>query len=222
LPANVSEVLVQPSDLERSARALGVLDEKGTIPRVPFTRQEAEGILALVPKQAALRALDFAANQTTATSGKLARYRMIHFATHGLVNDQDPELTGLVLSLVGERGQSLDGFLRLGQIYNLRLPVELVVLSGCNTGLGKDIRGEGLIGLARGFMYAGAARVVVSLWEVNDRATAELMVHFYKGILKDGLRPAAALRAAQVTMWRQKQWRSPYYWAAFTLQGEWK
>ena len=87
-------------------------------------------------------------------------------------------------------------------------------------GLGKEIKGEGLVGLTRGFMYAGAARVVVSLWSVNDKATADLMRRFYQKMLKQGEGPAAALRAAQVEMWRQKQWQSPYYWAAFTMQGE--
>jgi CHAT domain-containing protein len=98
----------------------------------------------------------------------------------------------------------------------------LVVLSACQTGLGKDIRGEGLVGLTRGFMYAGSSRVVVSLWSVNDQATAELMKRFYQGMLKNGERPAAALRAAQMEMWKDPRWRAPYFWAAFVLQGEWK
>jgi len=97
-----------------------------------------------------------------------------------------------------------------------------VVLSACQTALGKEIKGEGLVGLTRGFMYAGAPRVVVSLWNVSDEATAELMRRFYRGMLKDGLRPAAALRAAQVAMWKERQWDAPYYWASFALQGEWK
>jgi CHAT domain-containing protein len=124
--------------------------------------------------------------------------------------------------MVDEQDKQQDGFLRLHDIYNLKLPAELIVLSACQTGLGKEIKGEGMEALARGFMYAGAARVVVSLWSVNDRATAELMTKFYQKMLKRGERPAAALRAAQVEMWRQKQWQSPYYWAAFTLQGEWR
>ena len=90
------------------------------------------------------------------------------------------------------------------------------------TALGKEVRGEGLVGLTRGFMYAGAARVVVSLWNVNDKATADLMTKFYQKMLQRGERPAAALRDAQVEMWKQKQWQSPYYWAAFTMQGEWR
>jgi CHAT domain-containing protein len=124
--------------------------------------------------------------------------------------------------MVDAQGKPQDGFLRANDIYNLKLPAELVVLSACQTGLGKEIKGEGLVGLTRGFMYAGAARVVVSLWNVNDKATADLMTKFYEKMLKQGQRPAAALRTAQVEMWKQKQWQSPYYWAAFTMQGEWR
>jgi CHAT domain-containing protein len=102
------------------------------------------------------------------------------------------------------------------------LPVDLVVLSACETALGKEINGEGLVGLTRGFMYAGAPRVVASLWKVDDVATASLMERFYKAILKEGIRPAAALRQAQLEMWRDKRWSAPYNWAAFTIQGEWK
>jgi CHAT domain-containing protein len=127
-----------------------------------------------------------------------------------------------VLSLIDERGQPQDGFLRLHDIYNLQLRADLVVLSACETALGKEIRGEGLIGLTRGFMYAGAPRVVASLWKVEDKATAELMKRFYKGMLKEGKRPAVALRDAQVEMWRREGWQAPFFWAAFTLQGEWK
>jgi CHAT domain-containing protein len=131
-------------------------------------------------------------------------------------------LSGVVLSLVDRRGEPQDGFLRLNEIYNLRLNADLVVLSGCQTALGKAISGEGLVGLARGFMYAGAPRVVASLWSVDDRATAELMKRFYKAVLTKKIPPAAALREAQVDLLSDKGWRSPYYWAAFTLQGEWK
>ena len=146
----------------------------------------------------------------------------MHFATHGLINSQHPELSGIVLSLVDQKGQPQNGFLRLNEIYNLRLNAELVVLSACQTALGKEIKGEGLIGLTRGFMYAGAPRVVASLWRIDDRATAELMTRFYRGMLKDGLPPAAALRAAQISMWKDNRWSAPHYWAAFTIQGEWK
>jgi tetratricopeptide (TPR) repeat protein/CHAT domain-containing protein len=192
------------------------------IPRLPYTRQEAEQILALVPNAANLKAIDFKANYAITTSGELAQYRYLHFATHGLLDAERPGLSALVLSLVDEQGKPQDGFLRTNDIINLNLPAELVVLSACQTGLGQEIKGEGLVGITRGFMYAGAARVVVSLWSVNDRATAELMTKFYQKMLKAGQSPAAALRAAQVEMWKQKQWQAPYYWAAFVLQGEWK
>jgi CHAT domain-containing protein len=96
------------------------------------------------------------------------------------------------------------------------------VLSACQTGIGKQIRGEGLIALTRGFMYAGAARVVASLWKVDDAATSELMAEFYKQMFTNGLKPAAALQKAQLRISQQRRWRSPYYWAGFVLQGEWK
>jgi CHAT domain-containing protein len=110
----------------------------------------------------------------------------------------------------------------LHEIYTLRLNADLVVLSACQTGLGKEVRGEGLIGLVRGFMYAGAPRVMASMWEVDDAATAELMKLFYKGVLQEKLTPAAALRAAQIKMLTKRHWQAPYYWGAFVLQGEWR
>ena len=206
-----------PPDLTRA-----INDVRGEMRRLLLTRDEAEAILSVTPRTGALEALDFRANRATATSDELSRYRIVHFATHGLLNSEHPELSGVVLSLVDERGQPQDGFLRLHEIFNLRLPAELVVLSACQTGLGKEVKGEGLVGLTRGFMYAGAARVVASLWRVDDAATAELMKRFYRRMLKDEMRPAAALRAAQVEMWRRPQWRSPFYWGGFVLQGEWK
>jgi CHAT domain-containing protein len=167
--------------------------------------------------------LDFDASRATLISPELSQYRILHLATHGLLNSAHPELSGVVFSLFDRQGKPQDGFLRLHEIYNLKLSADLVVLSACQTGLGQEIRGEGLVGLTRGFMYAGAQRVVASLWKVDDRATAELMKRFYSGMLGDqSLRPAAALRAAQTAMWRTKGWESPYYWAAFVLQGDWK
>ena len=192
------------------------------IPRLPYTRQEAERALAFSPAAANLKAIDFEASRSTVTAPELSKYRYVHFATHGYLNTENPGLSAIVLSLVDEHGNPQDGLLTANDIYNLNLPAELVVLSACQTGLGKGIKGEGLVGLTRGFMYAGAARVVVSLWNVNDKATSELMARFYRAMLKDNKRPAAALRAAQIEMWKQPQWKSPYYWAAFVLQGEWR
>jgi CHAT domain-containing protein len=192
------------------------------IRRLPFTRKEGEQILAVAPRSTNMMALDFRANRSTATSGELSKYRYVHFATHGYLDSEQPGLSAIVLSLVDKEGKPQDGFLRAREIYNLKLPAELVVLSACETGLGKEVRGEGLVGLTRGFMYAGARRVVVSLWNVNDKATAELMARFYRGMLQDNKTPAAALRAAQVGLLANKQRPSPYYWAAFVMQGEWR
>jgi CHAT domain-containing protein len=169
-----------------------------------------------------MKAVGFEANRRRATSPELGQYRIVHFATHGLLNTEHPELSSLVLSLFDEQGNPQDGFLRLHDIYNLNLPADLVVLSACNTGLGKEVRGEGLVGIVRGFMYAGAARVVASLWKVDDEATAELMKRFYRHMLEDDMPAAAALRAAQVELRQHKRWHSPYFWAGFVLQGEWR
>lgn len=188
--------------------------------RLPASRQEAERIARLAPGGRRLVALDFNASRDLVTSGVLSRYRYLHFATHGLLNSQTPELSGLVFSLVDEKGQPQKGVLRLNDIYNLRLAADLVVLSACRTGLGKEVRGEGAIGLPRGFMYAGVQRVISSLWAVDDVATAELMTHFYREMLAGQKAPAAALRAAQLALWKEKKWQEPYFWAGFVLQGE--
>jgi CHAT domain-containing protein len=198
-------------------RDLGVAD--GKVPALPASRDEAEAIMSFAPWGTGLKALGFEANRATVIRPELAQYRIVHFATHGFVDHERPELSGLVLSLVDRNGRPLDGFLRLHDIYNLKLSADLVVLSACNTGLGKEVKGEGLIGLTRGFMYAGAGGVAASLWKVDDDATAQLMTRFYEGMFKRGLTPSAALREAQLSMWQQPRWRAPYFWAAFTIQG---
>ena len=210
------------SALTRATRNLGLGDSAKVFDRLPNTRIEAEKILALVPNAQRLQALDFDASFAKATDPNLAQYQIVHLATHGLVDPVNPELSGIVLSLFDQQGKSQDGFLRLHDIFNLNLPAELVVLSACETGLGKEVKGEGLVGLTRGFMYAGARRVVVSLWSVNDAATSELMAKFYQKMLQEGQNPVKALREAQLEMWNSGQWRSPYYWAAFTVQGDWR
>jgi CHAT domain-containing protein len=191
-----------------------------TIPRLPFTRWEADQILAVARDGSNLKALDFRANRAIATGGELSKYRYVHFATHGYLDTTRAGLSAIVLSLYDEQGKPQDGFLRTHDVYNLKLPAELVVLSACETGLGKDVQGEGLEGLTRGFMYAGARRVIVSLWNVNDKATASLMQRLYAGMLRNNKTPAAALRAAQIEMLRNAQWQSPYYWAPFEMKGE--
>jgi CHAT domain-containing protein len=193
-----------------------------SISRLPFTAIEAEKILAIAPARTSMKAVGFAATRSLSMSSELGQYRYLHFATHGYMDARHPELSALVLSLFDKDGKIEDGFLRLQDIYNLRLHADLVVLSACETGLGREIRGEGLIGLTRGFLYAGAARVLVSLWDVSDQGTSELMPRFYEAMLQKGRPPAAALREAQIAMFKSRKWQAPYYWAPFTLQGEWK
>ena len=205
-------------EAQRSAAQAGVND----LVRLRFSRQEADEIARLAGEKRNMKAVDFAANRSTATDARLGDYQIVHFATHGLINNQHPDLSGVVLSLVDEQGRAQNGFLRLYDIYNLKLNADLVVLSACQTALGKEIKGEGLVGLTRGFMYAGSPRVVATLWRIDDRATAEMMRRFYEAMLKDNLRPAAALRAAQLSMLRDRRWHSPHFWAPFTIQGEWR
>jgi CHAT domain-containing protein/tetratricopeptide (TPR) repeat protein len=214
--ASVTESVTR--DARKSPDDMGVQE----FLRLRFSRREAEEIAHLTPPALTRVALDFDASRDTVLSTDLGQYRIVHLATHSLLNSQRPELSGVVLSLVDRSGRPQNGFLRLYDIYNLRLGADLVVLSACQTARGGEIAGEGLIGLTRGFLYAGAPRVVATLWEVDDRTTALVMKHFYEGMLVRGQRPAAALRSAQAEVARTKGWEAPYYWAAFTLQGEWR
>ncbi len=191
------------------------------LPRLRFSRQEALGIAALAPGKVTTE-LDFAAGRDLVLSGRLRDFRYIHFATHGIFDAGRPELSGLALSRVGPDGKPREGFLSLRDVYDLDLGADLVVLSGCQTALGREIRGEGLLGITRGFLYAGAPRVIASLWWIDDRATAALMAELYRGLWAEGLRPAAALREARLSLARQHRFRDPAYWGAFVLQGDWQ
>jgi CHAT domain-containing protein len=209
------------------AQEAGIIDRRGRIIRLGFTAVEAKEILSLVSPEERLEAVGFDANLRLLTNDtKLSSYKILHFATHGWLNPDHPELSGILLSLIDEQGRQQNGVLQMHQIFNLHLPAEMVVISACETGIGRKIGGEGLNGLSRGFMYAGAKRVVASLWKVNDASTSQLMKHFYEGFgLREGLdlyqmRPATALRMAQLKMMGQRIWRHPYYWAAFIVQGE--
>ncbi len=217
MPAASDSTTRQPRDPAPS-EATGTL----AFDRLPATRREAAGIAELAPAEETLTALGFEADRSLVLGGGLRGYRILHFATHGVIDARRPELSGLALSLYDRRGDRREGFVRLRDLYNLELEAELVVLSGCRTALGREVRGEGLAGLTRGFMFAGVPRVVASLWRVEDRATAELMAGFYRAMRHDGMRPAAALRQAQRSIREQKRWRDPYYWGAFVLQGDWR
>lgn len=219
--STTAETTPEDPELGYALRDLSDSKESFRITRLPSTLREAKAIMAVTSGEGRMLT-GFDANRDLAMSPELVEYRIVHFATHGIVDSTHPELSGLILSRVDRQGKPQDGFLRLRDIYNLNLNADLVVLSACRTGLGKSVKGEGLVGLTQGFMYAGARSMVGSLWKVDDEATAELMGSFYGAMLKDGLSPAAALRASKVAMWKQKRWQSPYFWSAFVLQGEYK
>ncbi|HUD72019.1 MAG TPA: CHAT domain-containing protein, partial [Dongiaceae bacterium] len=226
--ARVARAPSAPPAVEQTslmARALEDMPEHGEragLGRLVFSRQEAEAIAALAPAGSVRLALGFDASLAAVTDPALADYRVVHFATHGLLDTRTPELSGLVFSLVDPTGSPQAGYLRLHEVDRLHLNADLAVLSGCETALGRSIAGEGIIGLTRSFMLAGARGVVASLWKVDDLATAEMMQRFYRGLLVDRLAPPAALRRAQTEMATSERWRDPWYWAGFVVQGEWR
>ena len=214
-PDTTSPPLVSP--VARAWR--GGTNGAGPLARLPFTRLEANRITAAAPTGAVSASIGFAANLQALRTGSRSSTGVLHFATHGILNTRTPELSGLVLSLVDERGRPREGFLRLHEVQDLRLDADLVVLSACETARGRRLEGEGTIGLTRAFLAAGAQHVVASLWRVDDAATAELMHAFYSQLLRQRRSPAAALRAAQRQLAGTRQWAHPYFWAGFVVQG---
>jgi CHAT domain-containing protein len=192
-------------------------------PRLIGSRWEGQQILSLVSPTEGKLVTDFDASRAFASSPELGRYRFVHFATHAIIDVEHPALSGILLSMVDSNGKSQDGFLAMEDIFKLKLPADLVVLSGCRTALGKDYAGEGLVGLTRAFIYAGASRIVVSLWQVADKPTSELMVRFYRHMLgPEKMTASAALRAAQLDLRKDPRWHAHYFWAPFILQGDWR
>ncbi len=224
LPVAARHKVVRPSNnpLSQSQSDFDFGPNGAGLPRLLASREEAKAIAALAPDGSSFEALDFEATRERAMGAEMNQYRVLHLATHALLNTSRPQLSGVVLSLYDQKGNERDGFLRLNQIYNLRISSDLVVLSACSTALGKDVRGEGLIGLTRGFMYAGVPRVIASLWKVDDEATTELMKIFYRNLLQKKMRASEALSTAQAEMQKQNRWAAPYYWAGFVLQGDWR
>jgi CHAT domain-containing protein/tetratricopeptide (TPR) repeat protein len=194
---------------------------------LPGTKEEMNRIIQAVAEnsQAQYQSYEgFDARYDLALGNNLSQYRIVHFATHGIFNNRSPERSGIVLSALNQKGELQRGLLSPADAFRLHIPAtDLVVLSGCRTGWSSEIRREALAGLTGGLMSAGAERVVVSLWSVQDQATAELMARFYKAMEnpQHPLPASKALVEAQRSMWRESQWQEPYYWAAFTLQGEW-
>lgn len=207
------------SELKKVMRNFSTVE---SLSRLLSSRIEAKNISSFLTKENVSLFTDFDANRENVLNQDLSNYRILHFATHGLLDTRRPENSGLVLSLFDKKGKTRNGFLLLNQIYNLNLNSDLVVLSACQTALGKDIKGEGLIGLIRGFMYAGSKRIIASLWKVDDAATAEFMKRFYQNLLVKKVKPATALYQTQIEMKQIPRFKSPYYWAGFTIQGDWK
>lgn len=186
--------------------------------RLPYTRTEVNAIGALFTSADRKLFLGPDANESKVKSEALEKYRYVHFAVHGFVNEENFARSGVILAL--QNNDKEDGILQMTEIMRLKLNSDLVTLSACRTGLGKVVGGEGVLGLTRAFLYAGSRSVVASLWNVNDTATAELMKSFYAN-LKKGESKDEALRQAKLTLLKGKQanWRHPYYWAPFVLVG---
>jgi CHAT domain-containing protein len=195
---------------------------EGEYPRLAASRREAEAIAALVPKTGSHLWTGFEARREAVLDTQLQQFRILHFATHGHLHSVHSESSGVVLSRIDQMGREQDGLLHSADVANLEIGADLVVLSACETGLGRKVRGEGVLGLPRAWMQAGATSVVVSLWRVDDEATAVLMESFYRALLEERRSKSAALRAAQLTLARDPLWHSPFYWAGFVLLGDWR
>jgi len=217
--ASVPENQDQAQHLPISERDVST-SNRWSFPRLPSTKLESDAIMGFVSRGQGVVASGFDANRARLMSKDLKHFQIVHFATHGVVNNEHPELSGIMLAMVNKDGAPQEGFFQLHDIYNLKLSARLVVLSACSTGLGKNVRGEGFIGLGRAFMYAGAQSIVASLWKVDDNATTELMRQFYNAMLNQGMSPPAALREAKGKMLKHPRYHHPFYWAAFVIQGE--
>jgi CHAT domain-containing protein len=192
------------------------------LPRLLASRAEAQAIAALASSGRSWLALDFTASREAAMRADWSAYAFAHFATHAVLDARHPQLSGIVLSLYDQAGRAQDGFLRVDDLYALRMPVDLVTLAACDSAQGADLPGEGVLSLARAFFYAGARRVVANLWSVDDRASAAFMHAFYRHLLQDGLRPPQALARAQEQLRQNPRFASAYYWSGFVLQGDWR
>ena len=191
-----------------------------SLSRLTASKDEADSIANIVGVSKTDTFSGFSANREQLLNAKAADYKIIHFATHGAVNEERPELSGIVLSRFDKEGRKLNESFRIQDIYGLNLNADLVVLSACQTGLGKEVKGEGVMSLNNAFLQVGAKSVVSSLWKVDDNATKELMRNFYQELASEKLTTSEALRQAKIKMLKNPQYKSPFYWAAFTLQGD--
>lgn len=223
--AEVADPVYERGDPRLGGSASGSVQSRGgptpSLHRLPGSGQEAEAIARLLPADKVFVASGFDASRQTVTGGALAGFRIVHFATHGVFDAEQPMLSSLALSQLDAAGRPVEGFLPAHEIYDLDLPAELVTLSACQTARGREIPGEGLVsGLPRAFLYAGAARVLMSLWKVDDRSTRDLMILFYRGLLQRNLAPAQALQEAQRDL--RRSGHPPRQWAGFVLLGDWR
>jgi CHAT domain-containing protein len=206
------------ASLSAAATETGVAE----LPRLRHAKTEATSIAALASANEAWTALDFAANRNAVLSADWSHYRTVHFSTHSMLNLRHPELSGIVLSLYDAQGHAEDGFLRMTDVYNLRMPVDLAVLSVCDSSRETGRGAEGMFGLSRAFFYAGARRVLLSLWPTDDSASAEFMSRFYRHLFVERQSAQRALRSAQTELQAQPRWSQPYYWSGFVIQGDWR
>ncbi len=195
-----------------------LVESFSSLSRLPASRNEAETVSKAVGGSDLFMGFD--ATRERLLSTNLADYKVIHLATHGFLDPERPELSSLVFSRYDQTGQQLDESIRMHDIYSMKLNADLVVLSACQTGTGKEVKGEGVMGLNTAFLQAGARSVVSTLWQVEDNAANHLMKEFYERMAADGMSPSAALRAAQIKLYQDPQFRSPFFWAAFTVHGD--
>jgi CHAT domain-containing protein len=217
-PENKTDLNVQNETGEK----FRFVESLNSLVRLDASKTEADSIIEILGNTNADNFSGFSANRDRLLETNAADYKILHFATHGLIDESRPELSGIILSRFDENGQQLDEFFRLHDIYGMNLKSDLVVLSACNTGIGKQVRGEGLMSLNNAFLSVGAKSVMSSLWKVEDGATLELMKNFYEAMANERLSPSKALQKAQIKMQKSNRYNSPFYWAAFTVQGDYK
>ena len=212
------------SDDARLARVLATsIDHSAeSLAALPGARNEADAILAAADPQHSWRLDGFAANRESVLATNWLGLRAVHFAAHAILDAAQPQLSGIVLSSFDAQGRAQDGVLRSSDIYNLDMPVDLVVLGVCDAAAGPQVGGEGIFSLSRAFFHAGARHVLASLWPVDDRASARLLTAFHLGVLQRHEAPALALANAQRELAASGRWQAPAYWAGFVLQGDWQ
>jgi CHAT domain-containing protein len=208
-PQFPAPVLRSDADLDLSA-----------LPRLTASEEEAKAISSIAGADSVHLYLGFQATPAAVIKIDWSRYFIAHFATHAVVDFARPELSGIVLSTLGNDGSPQNGILWLHDIYRTPMPLPLVVLSGCSTAGGTAIPGEGISGLAQAFLSSGASAVVGSLWTVDDTAAGKMVPWFYQALLNQHLSVSGALRAAQLRMLAAG---SPAYdWAGYIVEGNWR